>query len=133
MYIIEREKCVDCAYCSYVCPFGSLIHHLDEKYWEIDQGKCQQCGICFSSCINSAITCDKDQQIVDTIVISDRCIGCSLCSKKCPANAISGVLKEKFHIDESKCIKCGLCATTCKQNAIDVTRRYVIDSKRRVK
>ncbi|MDD3832204.1 MAG: NADH-quinone oxidoreductase subunit NuoF [Clostridia bacterium] len=51
-------------------------------------------------------------------VITDKCIGCSACSRKCPVNAISGVIKEKFTIDESKCIKCGVCASTCKFGAI---------------
>ena len=50
--------------------------------------------------------------------ITDACKGCSLCSKKCPVNAISGELKQKYVIDRSKCIKCGVCAEACKFNAI---------------
>lgn len=51
-------------------------------------------------------------------VITDDCRGCSLCSRKCPADAISGKLKEKFVIDTAKCIKCGACIDGCKFNAI---------------
>ncbi|MEG2453788.1 MAG: NADH-ubiquinone oxidoreductase-F iron-sulfur binding region domain-containing protein, partial [Clostridia bacterium] len=50
--------------------------------------------------------------------ITDKCVGCSLCSKKCPVGAISGKIKEKFVIDNSKCIKCGVCADNCKFKAI---------------
>ncbi|MFA7099210.1 MAG: NADH-quinone oxidoreductase subunit NuoF [Eubacteriales bacterium] len=47
-----------------------------------------------------------------------KCTGCSLCSRKCPVNAITGVLKKPFEIIQSKCIKCGVCLETCKFGAI---------------
>ena len=51
-------------------------------------------------------------------VITDKCIGCSACSRACPVNAISGEIKKKFEIDQEKCIKCGKCFGTCKFGAI---------------
>ena len=50
--------------------------------------------------------------------IIDKCVGCSACARKCPVNAISGKVKEKFIIDQEKCIKCGVCMDTCKFSAI---------------
>jgi NADH-quinone oxidoreductase subunit F/NADP-reducing hydrogenase subunit HndC len=51
--------------------------------------------------------------------INDKCIGCTACARVCPVNCISGTVKEKHIIDQSKCIKCGACYTTCKFKAID--------------
>lgn len=58
-------------------------------------------------------------QALKTIYIDkDLCKGCSLCSKVCPVDAISGKIKEPYEIDAAKCIKCGACMEKCKFNAI---------------
>ncbi|MBQ9743409.1 MAG: NADH-quinone oxidoreductase subunit NuoF [Ruminococcus sp.] len=49
---------------------------------------------------------------------ADTCRGCTLCAKKCPANAITGTLKNPHTIDGDKCIKCGQCHTVCKFGAV---------------
>ncbi|WBW95589.1 4Fe-4S binding protein [Oceanirhabdus sp. W0125-5] len=50
--------------------------------------------------------------------ITDKCIGCTLCSKKCPVHAIEGNLKEKHSINRDKCIECGVCGKLCPVSAI---------------
>ena len=49
---------------------------------------------------------------------ADKCKGCTLCAKKCPANAISGELKSAHVINQDMCIKCGQCVILCKFGAI---------------
>ena len=49
-----------------------------------------------------------------------KCIGCTKCKRNCPADAISGDLKQKHYIDPAKCIKCGSCVKGCPKNAIVV-------------
>lgn len=51
---------------------------------------------------------------------ADKCRGCTLCAKKCPANAISGEVKSAHKIDRDKCIKCGSCVSVCRFGAVNV-------------
>jgi len=73
-------------------------------------------------------------------VYFNKCIGCSLCGKNCPTNAIKlrvEIKKEKVkkivykivhHYIESinlgKCVFCGLCEDICPKDAIKLTRRF---------
>ncbi len=49
----------------------------------------------------------------------EKCVGCSLCSKKCPVNAISGEVKKTFSINSEICIKCGRCMDVCRFGAVE--------------
>jgi NADH-quinone oxidoreductase subunit F len=55
-----------------------------------------------------------------TYSINDKCRGCTLCLKKCPANAIAGETRKVHAIDMAKCVKCGQCAEVCKFGAVEV-------------
>ena len=60
-------------------------------------------------------------------ICEDKCIGCKMCAKGCPANAIAvnaaGEVKDGkklpyLVIDPAACVKCGACVATCKFGAI---------------
>ncbi len=48
----------------------------------------------------------------------DKCKGCTLCARNCPANCISGRVREPHVIDNTKCLKCGTCIEKCRFGAI---------------
>lgn len=53
-------------------------------------------------------------------VEEDKCTGCGLCVKWCPASAI-GLKDKKASIDRDKCIGCAECVVTCQSNAIEIS------------
>ncbi len=53
-------------------------------------------------------------------VIPEKCVGCFVCKRGCPVNAIEGEKKQVHFIKQELCIKCGDCYSKCKFDAIKV-------------
>jgi len=60
-----------------------------------------------------------------------KCVGCLLCLKNCPVDAISGERKQVHVIDQDLCIKCGACLDVCPPKVSAVVR-YTGKKKERV-
>ncbi len=58
------------------------------------------------------------KSLLTYVIDRDKCRGCTLCAKTCPAGAIIGTVKNPHIIDPDKCIKCGACMEKCHFGAI---------------
>jgi ferredoxin len=52
----------------------------------------------------------------------EKCVGCLLCLKNCPTEAISGERKKVHVIDQELCIKCGACFDVCPPKVVAVSK-----------
>ncbi len=97
--VIDREKCGGCGECAEACP-KNIIKIVPKK----------------NKYIVKCISCDKGAAMKDKCTVG--CIGCKICEKNCPADAIK-VNDNYAVIDYDKCIGCGICAEKCPKKAIE--------------
>ena len=82
---------------------STLTHFRDEYVAHVVDKRCPA-GVC--------------KELLTYTIDPDKCKGCTLCARNCPAGAITGKVKEAHVIDPDKCIKCGVCMSNCKFDAI---------------
>ena len=88
-------------------PVLTTLRYFKNEYEEhIKEKKCRA-GVC--------------KPLIAYSILAERCKGCALCKKGCPAEAITGEPKKAHAINPEKCVKCGLCADVCKHEAVMVT------------
>lgn len=94
-------------------PVLSTIMNFEDEYREhIEDKKCRA-GVCKN---------------LFSYLITDDCIGCTMCARNCPVDCISGEKRGQHTIDQNDCIKCGVCFTNCKFHAINKVSYIAVNS-----
>jgi electron transport complex protein RnfB len=135
--------CLGYGTCYDVCPFDAIT--MKDGIAHIDPDKCTACGNCVDACPknviewapynqNVVVDCNSNEFGKDVKVkCSTGCIGCQICVKACPFDAME--FENKLaKINYDKCTNCMICAEKCPTKAIwaDFSKRKtaeVVDDK----
>lgn len=83
-------------------PILSTLRYFQDEYLSHVDGHCRT-GVC--------------KNLVTYVIDKSKCVGCSLCARNCPVNAIFGHPRTPYEIDQRMCIKCGKCSQ-CRFGAV---------------
>ena len=120
--------CLGYGDCAAVCPFDAITMS-EDRLPIIDEEKCQSCEKCVAACPRNIIGMRPESNRVQVRCLStDKgavvrkicqigCIGCGICARVCPFDAIT-VENNLATIDPAKCRNCGLCVPKCPTHAI---------------
>ncbi len=134
MMLSDGEKgcsygCMGRGTCVRACPFNAISIG-EDRLPHVNKNLCTSCGLCIASCPNGVLVFAKESERVHVRCIShDKgktvkevckvgCIGCKICEKSCPEQAIT-VTDFLAVIDQDKCTACGICVDKCPQNTIE--------------
>lgn len=92
-------------------PVLTTIQYFREEYESHIRDKYCPAGVC--------------KNLTQYTIDPQKCIGCGMCEKQCPVNAISGGKKEVHSIDKEQCIVCGSCREACKFDAVIPTVKKI--------
>ena len=124
---IAQDECIRCGACFETCKFNAIYQGdvLPEKPAPKKAAPAKAAAPAAAAAgaaaagveLRTSANSEFDPDLAVRI-FAEKCKGCTMCAKQCPAGAINGEVKKPHEIDQDACVRCGACFDTCKFGAI---------------
>ncbi len=120
--LLPQTQCAKCGYPGCL-PYAEAV--VSGERTDLCPPGGRETAVALAKLLDRPIVEPSETMAIDTVAFIDesKCVGCALCIKECPVDAIVGAEQFAHTVILEQCTGCELCVPVCPVDCIDLNPR----------